>query len=132
MNVSLCDVDGHHFPNLALMKLSAWHKAQGDTVEWHEPLLSNPDRIYASKVFTFSADVHFAPCHPEPIKGGTGYRLYNDLPPEIDSMLPDYRRRNWLKHWKDWIKFWLSTIKYIHLFSHTAALTEMEKSLIRN
>lgn len=90
MNVCLCDVDGHHFPNLALMKLSAWHKAQGDTVEWYEPLLSNPDRIYASKVFTFSADAEFAPCHPEPIKGGTGYRLYNDLPPEIDSMLPDY------------------------------------------
>lgn len=90
MNVSLCDVDGHHFPNLALMKLSAWHKAQGDTVEWYEPLLSNPDRIYASKVFTFSPDAEFAPCHPEPIKGGTGYRLYNDLPPEIDSMLPDY------------------------------------------
>ena len=90
MNVSLCDVDGHHFPNLALMKLSAWHKAQGDTVEWYEPLLSNPDRIYASKVFTFSPDAEFAPCHPEPIRGGTGYRLYNDLPPEIDSMLPDY------------------------------------------
>lgn len=90
MNVALCDVDGHHFPNLALMKLSAWHKAQGDTVEWYEPLLSNPDRIYASKVFTFSADAEFAPCHPEPIRGGTGYRLYNDLPPEIDSMLPDY------------------------------------------
>lgn len=90
MNVSLCDVDGHHFPNLALMKLSAWHKAQGDTVGWYEPLLSNPDRIYASKVFTFSADAHFAPCHPEPIKGGTGYRMYQELPPEIDSMLPDY------------------------------------------
>lgn len=90
MNVALCDVDGHHFQNLALMKLSSWHKAQGDTVEWYEPLLSNPDRIYASKVFTFSPDVEFAPCHPEPIRGGTGYRLYNDLPPEIDSMLPDY------------------------------------------
>lgn len=90
MNVALCDVDGHHFPNLALMKISAWHKAQGDIVEWYEPLLSNPDRIYASKVFTFSPDAVFAPCHPEPIKGGTGYRMYQDLPPEIDSMLPDY------------------------------------------
>lgn len=34
MTVGLIDVDGHNFPNLALMKLSAWHKAQGDTVEW--------------------------------------------------------------------------------------------------
>lgn len=34
MKVGLIDVDGHHYPNLALMKLSAWHKSQGDTVEW--------------------------------------------------------------------------------------------------
>lgn len=34
MTIGLIDVDGHNFPNLALMKLSAWHKAQGDTVEW--------------------------------------------------------------------------------------------------
>ena len=34
MKVGLIDVDGHHFPNLALMKLSAWHKSQGDIVEW--------------------------------------------------------------------------------------------------
>lgn len=34
MTIGLIDVDGHNFPNLALMKLSAWHKARGDTVEW--------------------------------------------------------------------------------------------------
>ena len=34
MKIGLIDVDGHHYPNLALMKLSAWHKARGDTVEW--------------------------------------------------------------------------------------------------
>lgn len=34
MRIGLIDVDGHHYPNLALMKLSAWHKSQGDTVEW--------------------------------------------------------------------------------------------------
>ena len=44
MKISLVDVDGHHFPNLALMKLSAWHKAQGDRVEWHGPLFSAPAR----------------------------------------------------------------------------------------
>lgn len=33
MIIGLIDVDGHRWPNLALMKLSAWHKAQGDTVD---------------------------------------------------------------------------------------------------
>ena len=91
MKISLVDVDGHSgFPNLALMKLSAWHKAQGDNVDWYQPLFDNPDRIYASKIFTFTTDAFFAANHPEPIRGGTGYRLYQDLPDEIDSMLPDY------------------------------------------
>lgn len=91
MKVALVDVDGHNFPNFALMKISAFHKAQGDSVEWYLPLLSDPDKIYASKVFTFTADYkEYAPNHPEPIKGGTGYRIYEDLPTEIDEMLPDY------------------------------------------
>lgn len=91
MQIALVDVDGHNFPNFALMRISAWHKAQGDSVEWYQPLFSNPDRIYASKVFTFTPDyTDFNPCHPEPIKGGTGYRMYNNLPEEIDRMLPDY------------------------------------------
>ena len=34
MKIGLIDVDSHNFPNLALMKISAWHKAQGDEVEW--------------------------------------------------------------------------------------------------
>lgn len=91
MKIALVDVDGRNFPNFALMRISAWHKAQGDSVEWYQPLFSNPDRIYASKIFTFTPDyTDFNPCHPEPIKGGTGYRMYNDLPEEIDRMLPDY------------------------------------------
>ena len=44
MKVGLIDVDGHHYPNLALMKLSAWHKAQGDDVEWWMKLPESPDR----------------------------------------------------------------------------------------
>ena len=32
MRVALIDVDNHNFPNLVLMKLSAWHKACGDEV----------------------------------------------------------------------------------------------------
>ena len=34
MNIGLIDVDGHNFPNLALMRISSYHKARGDTVEW--------------------------------------------------------------------------------------------------
>ncbi len=33
MKIGLIDVDSHNFPNLALMKLSAWHKQNGDDVE---------------------------------------------------------------------------------------------------
>lgn len=35
MRIALIDVDGHNFPNLPLMKLSAWHKNQGYTVDWY-------------------------------------------------------------------------------------------------
>ena len=38
MQIGLYDVDGHNFPNLALMKLSAWHKRQGASVEFVLPL----------------------------------------------------------------------------------------------
>lgn len=91
MEIGLIDVDGHNFPNLALMKLSAWHKFNGDSVDWYSSLWSNPDKIYASKVFTFSPDeMTIRGDHPDPIKGGTGYRIYEDLPQDIDDMLPDY------------------------------------------
>ena len=54
--IGLVDVDGHNgFPNLALMRISAWHKALGDMVEWWDGMLPY-DRIYMSKVFTFSPD----------------------------------------------------------------------------
>ena len=91
MKISLVDVDGHNFPNLALMKLSAWHKAQGDSVEWYDTLFSRPDRIYASKVFTFTPDfMDYAAGDPEPIRGGTGYNPDVKLPDEVERMIPDY------------------------------------------
>ena len=91
MKISLVDVDGHNFPNLALMKLSAWHKAQGDAVEWYSPLFSKPDRIYASKVFTFTPDfTDYAAGDPEPVRGGTGYDPAVRLPDEVERTLPDY------------------------------------------
>lgn len=87
MRVALHDSDNTGFPNLALMKLSAWHKAQGDTVEWWTPLLTY-DRVYSSKVFTFTDENPYLP--PDTIKGGTGYGKLDELPPEIDAMFPDY------------------------------------------
>lgn len=82
------------FPNLALMKISAWHKAKGDTVEWFVPLKRNMyDLVYSSSVFDFTpkpSSEYLPECAK---RGGTGYGLYgkeNDLQPEIDSMFPDY------------------------------------------
>ena len=74
MKIGLIDVDSHNYPNLPLMKIAAWHKANGDEVEWHWGW-GHYDKVYMSKVFddTYSAD------KPEPInadmiiKGGTGY-----------------------------------------------------------
>lgn len=74
MKVGLIDVDGHNFPNLPLMKLSAWHKKQGDYVEWYQPLFSgHMDRVYMSKVFSFTPDYEYFVDADEVIKGGTGY-----------------------------------------------------------
>ena len=55
MDIGLIDVDSHNFPNLALMKISAYHKQIGDNVEWFLPL-KQYDRVYMSKVFTFTKD----------------------------------------------------------------------------
>lgn len=89
MKIGLVDVDGHNFPNLALMKLSAWHKAQGDQVEMVFPMASY-DRVYMSKVFDFTPD--FVTCidAKEIIKGGTGYDMSIRLPNEVESTYPDY------------------------------------------
>lgn len=91
MRIGLIDVDGHNFPNLALMKISAFHKAQGDTVEWCFPM-SHYDIVYQSKVFddTYSPDIDWTPNADKLIKGGTGYGLKNTLPYEIEHIYPDY------------------------------------------
>lgn len=92
MRIALHDAEKEHmkqktFPNYALMKIAAYHKSIGDTVEWWNPLESY-DRIYSSKVFDFTPENEYLP--PDTIKGGTGYGMFGDLPPEIDSMFPDY------------------------------------------
>lgn len=91
MKVGLIDVDGHSFPNLALMKISAYHKALGDAVEWCLPL-DHYDIVYQSKVFsdTYSPDLEWTPIADKIVKGGTGYGLDNVLPDEIEHIYPDY------------------------------------------
>lgn len=89
MRVGLVDVDGHNFPNLALMKISAWHKAQGDTVCFASSL-DFYDKIYMAKVFTFTEDDLHCYQARELIRGGTGYNLNAFLPHEIESSYPDY------------------------------------------
>lgn len=91
MKIGLIDVDGHNYPNLALMKISAYHKAKGDSVEWWWGF-GHYDRVYMSKVFddTYTADMPEPLNADEIIKGGTGYGLDNRLPDEIEHMLPDY------------------------------------------
>lgn len=105
MRIGLIDVDGHNFPNLALMRISAYHKARGDQVEWWWTDMIHYDIVYMSKIFSdaYTKDV------PEPlnadkvIKGGTGYCISlvdgvevfdkaknEELPPEIEKMFPDY------------------------------------------
>ena len=61
MKVALIDVDSR-IPNLALMKLSAWHKQLGDDVKLgYSPLYDEPDLAYASKMFDFTAEPEFMP-----------------------------------------------------------------------
>ena len=104
MKVGLVDVDSHNFPNLPLMKISAYHKKRGDDVEFAFPL-ERYDKIYISKIFgdeysnpdltSWQAD--------EIIYGGTGYEITvedsrevyrkkegGDLPEEIEHIYPDY------------------------------------------
>lgn len=86
--IGLIDVDGHNFPNLALMKISAHHKSINDNVEWYD-IFGNYDITYKAKVFTFTPD--YLTCisnSQKVIVGGTGYRVYDGLPD--DTIQPDY------------------------------------------
>lgn len=108
LKIGLIDVDGHNFPNLPLMKISAWHKAQGDHVEWYDPMFSgHMDKVYLSKVFSFTPDFQYFIDADEIVKGGSGYcislvdgkEVYDkskdiDLPYEIEHIFPDYSLYN--------------------------------------
>lgn len=94
MRIGLLDVDGHNYPNLPLMKLSAYHKQNGDTVEWYDPLFGGHyDRVYQSKVFSFTPDYEYFVNADEVIKSGTGYFYPGGgatLPDNIEHIYPDY------------------------------------------
>ena len=95
MKVGLIDVDSHNFPNLALMKLSGYHKGRGDSVSWWNGF-EQYDRVYKSKVFSdlYTEDIDYCINADEVIKGGTGYDLKNKLPDEIEHYYPDYELYN--------------------------------------
>lgn len=89
MNIGLIAVDSD-FPNLALMKISAWHKGQGDSVEWYNPF-DQYDIVYMSKIFSFTEDYGQWITNAKNIrKGGTGYDLHSVLPEEMEFVTPDY------------------------------------------
>lgn len=108
MRIGLIDCDNKNnkspFPNLALMKLSAWHKKQGDAVEWYEPLFGGHfDKVYISKVFSFSPNYEYYIDADVVEYGGGGFaietvdgkEIYNKdkdkpLPYEIEHIMPDY------------------------------------------
>ena len=104
MRIGLIDVDGHNFPNVALMKLSSCHKARGDNVEWYQPMISgHMDIVYKSKIFSFTPDYEYPIDADIVIGGGTGYcidlengqEVYHKerdhtLPEEVEHMYPDY------------------------------------------
>lgn len=107
MKIGLIDIDSHNFPNLALMKLSAYHKAQGDTVQWYDIFGGHFDRVYMAKVFSFSEDYRYQIDADEVYFGGTGYQITTqggkeiwntpsdahfmaELPAEVEHIYPDY------------------------------------------
>ena len=98
MEIGLIDVDGHAkkkkwgatiYPNIALGKITRYHREKGDNVEWAIGF-KHYDRIYMSKIFNFSPDDQTAYDADEIIRGGTGYDIRSQLPEEIDRLQPDY------------------------------------------
>lgn len=92
MNIGLLAVDSN-YPNLALMKISSYHKAKGDNVEWYNPLC-HYDKVYAAKVFSFTPNYGYYINTDELETGGTGINVDKTLPLEIDRLQPDYSLYN--------------------------------------
>ncbi len=89
MKIGLQDVDGHNYPNLALMKLSAYHKSIGDQVQWYNPL-ETFELVYQSKIFTFIPNYEYYINSSKVEQGGTGYGNKQTLLDDIEHQYPDY------------------------------------------
>ena len=105
MKIGLIDVDGHGFPNLALMKISAYHKSIGDDVDFVDTYMEHYDKVYISKVFGDEySDIDMTCINADQIiYGGTGFAITIEngketyhknldpiLPYEIEHQYPDY------------------------------------------
>ena len=106
MRIGLLDLDFcGKFPNLALMKISAYHKNKGDEVEWYFPFAQRYDKVYISKVFSFTKDYQDVVNADQVVRGGSGYAIklvdgreiwtentefQQHLPDEIEHIYPDY------------------------------------------
>lgn len=101
MRIGLIDCENSKFPNIALMKISSYHKSCGDDVEWYMPFSDRYDKVYVSRVFPTTPDYDLAINANEVIRGGTGYEISlvngrevytkgKDLPYEIEHIYPDY------------------------------------------
>lgn len=115
MRIGLIDIDSSNYPNLPLMKLSAWHKQQGDEVEWYNAMSERYDIVYVAKVFSWSQDYQYPIRADRVIRGGsgyaiktfdgiegyypfratkdaqrTGYEYMSKLPHDIEHIYPDY------------------------------------------
>lgn len=105
MKIGLIDLDYNgKFPNIPLMKLSAWHKLKGDQVYWYSPF-DFYDIVYVAKVFSFTEDWKEPINAEKVIRGGSGYNIRRKngieywsesdtymqrLPDEVEHIYPDY------------------------------------------
>lgn len=89
MNVRLIDIDSK-IPNLALMQISAYHKAQGDIVGFD---VEFPDKVYVSCIFSKNREqalgVGSFYSGADIVYGGSGIN-YRWLPEEMQKIRPDY------------------------------------------
>lgn len=105
MKIGLVDVDSGNFPNLPLMKISAYHKSLGDEVEFVDNFFKHYNKVYVSKIFGDEYSKVVLPCinADEIVFGGTGFAIaiengkevfnkdkHKNLPPEIEHQYPDY------------------------------------------
>lgn len=100
MKIGLIDLDNtNNFPNLALMKISGYYKANGHKVEWYQPLFNNGyDIVYVSKVFSWSKEYPYPINSKKIIYGGVAYGYDNKLPNKIEHHYPDYTIYPYIKN----------------------------------